>query len=138
MLALRNTSKLRPSQGSTCSLVLLLKNGLFPLFPKNKILIFYVPCSPKLPVFPLFLGLCSPENNCPCSSVTQNPWEGLKVVVKHRTLLQPESEAKLRQVWQHLSHDMTKPTMWPCAQRRLRSAWASAQSDQSLHCALKG
>ena len=29
---------------------------------------------------------------------------------------------------------MTKPTMWLCAQRRLRSAWASAQSDQSLRC----
>ena len=32
---------------------------------------------------------------------------------------------------------MTKPTMWLCAQRRLRSAWASAQSDQSLSFALK-
>ena len=31
------------------------KNGLVSLFPQNKILIFYVPCSPKLPVFP-----CSP------------------------------------------------------------------------------
>ena len=30
-----------------------------------------------------------------------------------------------------LSRDMTKPTKWLCAQRRLRSAWASAQSDQS-------
>ena len=29
---------------------------------------------------------------------------------------------------------MTKPTMWLCAQQRLRSAWAFAQSDQSLHC----
>ena len=29
---------------------------------------------------------------------------------------------------------MTKPTVWLCAQRRLRSAWASAQSDQSLRC----
>ena len=29
---------------------------------------------------------------------------------------------------------MTKPTKWLCTQRRLRSAWASAQSDQSLHC----
>ena len=29
------------------------------------------------------------------------------------------------------SRDMTKPTKWPCAQRRLRPAWASAQSDQS-------
>ena len=28
------------------------------------------------------------------------------------------------------SRDMTKPTNWVCAQRRLRSAWASAQSDQ--------
>ena len=27
---------------------------------------------------------------------------------------------------------VTKPTMWLCAQRRLRSAWASAQADQSL------
>ena len=36
------------------------------------------------------------------------------------------------------SHDMTKPTMWLCAQRRLRSAWASAQSDQSLRCAING
>ena len=30
--------------------------------------------------------------------------------------------------------DMTKPTKRVCAQRRLRSACASAQSDQSLHC----
>ena len=29
---------------------------------------------------------------------------------------------------------MTKPTKWLCTQRRLRSAWASAQSDQSLCC----
>ena len=35
----------------------------------------------------------------------------------------------------HLSHDMTKPTKWLCAQRRLRSAWVSAQSDQSSLCA---
>ena len=32
---------------------------------------------------------------------------------------------------------MTKSTTLVCAQRRLRSAWASAQSDQSLRCALK-
>ena len=30
-----------------------------------------------------------------------------------------------------LSRDMTKPTKWECAQRRLRSALASAQSDLS-------
>ena len=34
----------------------------------------------------------------------------------------------------NMSRDMTKPTNWVCAQRRLRSAWASAQSDQSLRC----
>ena len=33
--------------------------------------------------------------------------------------------------WHKMSHDMTKPTKWVCAQRRLRSAWAFAQSDQS-------
>ena len=38
---------------------------------------------------------------------------------------------------QNLGCDMTKPTMWLCAHWRLRSAWASAQSDQSLHCLLK-
>ena len=32
----------------------------------------------------------------------------------------------------NMSHDMTKPTKWVCAQQRLRSAWASADSDQSL------
>ena len=33
-----------------------------------------------------------------------------------------------------MSHNMTKPTMWLWAQWRLRSAWASAQSDQHLRC----
>ena len=33
---------------------------------------------------------------------------------------------------------MTKSTKWVCAQRRLRSAWASAQSDQSLCCTFNG
>ena len=37
-----------------------------------------------------------------------------------------------------LSRLMTKPTKWVCAQQRLRSAWASAQSDQSLRCVLNG
>ena len=34
-----------------------------------------------------------------------------------------------------MSRLTTKPTKWLCAQRRLRSAWASAQSDQSSLCA---
>ena len=33
-----------------------------------------------------------------------------------------------------MNHLMTKPTKWLCAQWRLRSAWASPQSDQSLRC----
>ena len=33
---------------------------------------------------------------------------------------------------------MTKPTKWMCAQRRLRSAWASAKSVQGLRCAPNG
>ena len=41
----------------------------------------------------------------------------------------------LRKLKTNLSHLMTKPTKWLCAQRRLRSAWASAQSDQSSLCA---
>ena len=34
-----------------------------------------------------------------------------------------------------MSHLMTKPTKWLCAQRRLWLAWASAQSNQSSLCA---
>ena len=40
-----------------------------------------------------------------------------------------------QQRWLEMSHDMTKPTKWLYAQRRLGSAWASAQSDQSSLCA---
>ena len=43
-----------------------------------------------------------------------------------------------RKCKRYMSHDITKPTKWLCAQQRLRSAWASAQSDQSLRCALNG
>ena len=34
----------------------------------------------------------------------------------------------------YINRHMTNPTKWLCAQRRLRSAWATAQSDQSLRC----
>ena len=33
-----------------------------------------------------------------------------------------------------MSRPMTKPTKWLCAQRRLRSDWASTQPDQNLRC----
>ena len=39
---------------------------------------------------------------------------------------------------QELSRNMTKQTKWLCIQQGLRSAWASAQSDQSLRCPLNG
>ena len=35
---------------------------------------------------------------------------------------------------EQMSRDMTNPTKWLCVQRRLRSAWASAQFDQRLRC----
>ena len=42
----------------------------------------------------------------------------------------------LTSLWnEHMSCGMTKSTKWVCAQRRLRSAWASTQSDQSSLCA---
>ena len=40
-----------------------------------------------------------------------------------------------QQVLDNMSRDMTK---WVCTQRRLRSAWAPAQSDQRLCCGLNG
>ena len=53
------------------------------------------------------------------------------------------SDGKLSSLKNHLdsndsdqmSRDMTKPTKWLCVQRRIRSAWASTQSDQSSLCA---
>ena len=43
-------------------------------------------------------------------------------------------KAWLKSQSHHFSRLMTKPTKCLCNQRRLRSAWASAQSDQSLRC----
>ena len=45
-----------------------------------------------------------------------------------------ETSTKLVPPVYNMGRDMTKPTKWLCAQRRLRSAWACAQSDQSLRC----
>ena len=46
-------------------------------------------------------------------------------------ICRPEIEAFWATSWQNQQNDF-------CAHRRLRSAWASAQSDQSLRCALSG
>ena len=45
-----------------------------------------------------------------------------------------EYKTEAKTVIMNMGRDMTKPTKWVCAQRRLRSAWTSAQSDQSLLC----
>ena len=49
-------------------------------------------------------------------------------------ILKGVHEANLLLKIGYMSRDMTKPTKWVCAQQRLGSAWASAQSDQSLRC----
>ena len=54
----------------------------FPLFPKIKILIICVPCSPKLPLFPCNFRLLFPWNKWPYPPVPPNPWEGLFILAK--------------------------------------------------------
>ena len=60
--------------------------------------------------------------------VTANPLKGTRLVCRRFI------EKQLDSICLYLSRDMTKPAKWLCAQRRLISAWASAQSDQSLRC----
>ena len=60
-------------------------------------------------------------------SQEQNAKAILIILLKHSTFLINQ-----------MRRNMTKPTKWVCAQWRLRSALASAQSDQSLRCALNG
>ena len=62
----------------------------------------------------------------------------LRMFPKTSAASKTESHTSIVRYIVYMSHDMTKPTKWVCAQRRLRSAWASAQSDQSLLCALNG
>ena len=50
------------------------------------------------------------------------------IILKQNLVFSQTAQAKTP----HLSRYMTKPTKWLCVQQRLRSAWASAQSDQSL------
>ena len=52
--------------------------------------------------------------------------------------VQPSSFQSALEVKLNMSRLVTKPTKWLCAQQRLRSAWASTQSDHSLRCALSG
>ena len=59
-----------------CSLKIIDRGSLFP---KTDYLIFHVPFSPKLVLFPCslkYLPMFS-ESKWVCSLVSQNPWEGL-------------------------------------------------------------
>ena len=55
-----------------------------------------------------------------CHAVAQLIWSITNVAIEEK----------------QLSHRMKKPTKYLCNQRRLRSAWASTQSDQSSLCTL--
>ena len=77
--------------------------------------------------------------------VSLTSWRGwLSMLMSDNTCLSQtrktceETDIAVKTNYTHMSRDMTKPTKWVCAQRRLRSAWASTQSDQSLRCALNG
>ena len=60
-------------------------------------------------------------------------------MAEHRIFQKPiHIIANSNRVPNHKSRLTTKPTKWMCAQRSLRSAWASGQSDLSLRCALSG
>ena len=77
--AVRNTEHIKSPLGgrrSTCSLVLLKYLSIFPCSPNKKILIFYVPCFPKLYLFPCSVHFrlvfpCFPEiNDIPLFPIT--------------------------------------------------------------------
>ena len=58
------------------------KNYIVPLRPQNKILIFYVLCSPKLPVFtPVFRSLFPwSSEKMPLFICSRKPWENLIII----------------------------------------------------------
>ena len=60
-------------------------------------------------------------------SVTAPPIYHVLLVKRNGIWKKKGIRSKLATSWQNQQNDL-------CAQQRLRSAWASAQSDQSLHC----
>ena len=57
-----------------------------------------------------------------CLSPTKPCWQNLRVHYKITLLIKTD--------WK-MSHNMTKPTKWVCAQQRVGSAWVSTHFDQS-------
>ena len=85
--------------------------------------VFYVDGNAKL----VIMTFISAKN-----MFSSNEKSDLKVTCQHHRSKQAYFAEKKNI---HLSRLMTKSTKWLCAQRRLRSTWASTQSDQSSLCA---
>ena len=83
------------------------------------------------------LPLCG-EIRCTCSSLTHSFLLTHSLSLTHLLIHLHTHSLTLSSAWGQMSRLMTKPTKLLCAQRRLRSAWAFAQSDQSLCFALNG
>ena len=74
------------------------------------------------------------KSNSSCNKNILKTWQRLGAISQWLNNI----EYKNMKTLQYMSHLMTKQTKWLCSQQRLRSAWASAQSDQSLRCLLNG
>ena len=99
---------------------------------------FYSVDRPILP-YPVYSYPITYYPNLPCRrlphpALTYPPHTTVTVKQFHRWQGHNYTVGALHFCCEVMSRDMTKPTKWVCAQRRLRSAWASALSDQSLHC----
>ena len=66
------------------------------------------------------------KNMAWCGFRTQKYWLGIRRS-NHFTRVWSQN-TWIAVVYEQMSREMTKPTKWLCAQRRLRSAWVSAQS----------
>ena len=110
-------------------------NNFFPYLP-----VFRYPKhrDPSMPwcYLPIFSSVCLPSGSYHsplqnCLRHTRRSWD---VTIS----LEPPHDKTNKMTFVpsegNVSRIMTKPTKWVCAQRRLRSAWASAQSDHSLRC----
>ena len=93
----------------------------------------------KRPMNQVGLQGASPIVGCPCDAwplwtgilvITTNDWYISIALIISRQYNNTSCFFHVKDDM-HMSRLMTKPTMWLCAQRRLRSASAYAQSDQS-------
>ena len=99
---------MRPSQRITVSLFPWNKSICFPV-PKYQILIFYIPCSPKLPFLPVPLVFrhlfpCFPEINALVSPFSKTPgplWgPHYWITIKHHLA---ESNIEMKAIFKHFT-----------------------------------